>query len=210
MTLPPPPSPPSPWPTGRSFAEKWFPAFITWARTRGRELTEIASDCAREELFNSYAAWHMRDFARGAAPLFWARCEWDHIDITFGVAPARFAAWERAWANQQEGELGIVEAKLIYEHTNNAGVQLVCAGDQLRARLTKYGARLGTMLALVYWYSEDGNAPALANELRTAGLAPIAGGFQEVGRVPLLEVWPLTSAGAGRLYFGLFELDQAP
>lgn len=199
-----------PWPTGQAFVEKWFPEFIAWARTRGREFTEIASDCAREELFNSHAAWHMRAFARQFAPLFWARCEWDYVDVTFGVAPARFDDWERAWRDRREGELGIIEAKLIYEHTRGSECQLLRAGEQLRERQRKYGERLGTMCALVYWYSRCGNPPALGHALQAARLLPIAGGFHEVGRAPLMDIWPLEEAGEARLDVGLFVLGVGP
>ncbi len=165
------------------------------------------SDSAREELLNSYVAWHMRKHAQEEKKaLFWARCEWAGIDVTFGVAKEPFADWEQAWRAELDGEQGVLECKLIYGHQNDAANKIGCAVKQLRARRDCYKHRLGLPLALLYWVSYEENGPELAKTLEDFELADLGGGFRTIGQKNLQQVWPLEKAGVVHLSVGLFEL----
>lgn len=203
---------------GVSFSKMWFPAFVKeclrddW----GDKLAEMVSDTSRENLFNSYVALSMRRYAaRTKRKLFWARCEWARIDITFGEAPHRFLDWEEAWLQGTDGELGVVETKLIYGRESARrgpksvervmASQLSVVQEQLISRQDAYGIeRLGDALALLFWYSEQ--PPKL--KAAQLGDLKVVCGFEKIGCCDEYKIWPTTEGLKCNLYVGLFVLPQ--
>lgn len=197
---------------GRQLAEAWFPFFVEHARERGAELAEMMTDCAREELLNSHTARHLRAFGRRRWPHFWARCEWEDVDLCFGRAGAPFTwtptAWNEQWDRSATGGLGIIEAKLVYGHATPAAraAQIERMADQLAATVTKNAPRsVGATLGMVWWLSYADEPPSgLGDALARSKFAPIAGDFAEVGRVNTRDIWPIENGGPARLDVGLF------
>ena len=196
---------------GVAFAEAWFPFFVDHARERGHELAEMMTDCAREELLNSHAARHMRSFGRRRHPHFWARCEWEDVDISFGQAKGKFpvtpSAWNDEWDRGNTGDLGIIEAKLVYQHLPHGKALIERMTQQLRQTAAKVPERgVGAMLGMVWWLSYAGEPPDRVLPLLT-GYTPLAGGFQLVGHADTGDIWPITNGGRARLDVGLFRLN---
>lgn len=202
------------WNSGVDFTKVWFPEFIKHCKEggRGNEFAEMMSDSARENLLNSHMARHMREFGRRKQKLFWARCEWATIDVTFGVATKRFKNWEVAWRQGVVGELGVIESKLVYEGRGKkvAADQISTAEHQLRTARYAYQHALGQPLMLIAWYGYGRAAKWLEGKL--SRFTPVHGtsGFELIGTCDERAVWPREEKelAQGHLELGLFTLEE--
>lgn len=192
-----------------AFVESWFPHFVKHAQSRGIELLEILSDCSREVLLNSHTAHHMRIFGRQQRyDLFWARCEWDRTDIAFGKAKQRFDArkWNDEWGKKTTGDLGIIEAKVVYrECTAEAYVKRIVA--QLKDAEKRCARSIGLKLGMVWWFSfENGDPNDKFREMMPKhGFVPIGPGFSKIAEGDTRTMWPIEPSGVARLDVGLFR-----
>lgn len=101
----------------------WFEAFVIWMQGRSEETIEIVTDAAAELYLNCLTAQHLRLYGRTHGPeKLWARREWGLTDISFGKATRNFTdtvkAWDSAWKKGLTGDLGQIEAKLVYSLPN--------------------------------------------------------------------------------------------
>jgi hypothetical protein len=190
------------------FVELWFPHFVEHARSRGNELLDILSDCSREVLLNSHTAHHMRTFGRSPDELFWARCEWDNVDISFGRAVRRFNAtqWNQEWINTTTGDLGIIEAKLIYSHLNVAESYIRAIAWQLYEAEKRCVRSVGLKLGMVWWVSFDNQSPQdLLSIARKHGFNSLSPTFSLIAQGDMSKIWPIEPGGIARLDVGLFR-----
>lgn len=202
---------------GLAFAIEWFPHFVDAVRADGAWYAEMMTDSARENLLNSVTAQHMRQYGRRSmGELFWARCEWELVDISFGLAKQRFAwtpkAWNEQWDDGSAGDLGVIEAKLVYDHLPQRG-QVERMGAQLAATVERHGReRVGATLGLIWFLSYGAAAPAqtLDAELARQSFVPVAGGVVDVGVVDTGAVWPIANGVLARLHVGLFHWNGKP
>jgi hypothetical protein len=202
--------------TARKILESWFKDFTKFARGRGNEWAEICTDSAREELFNSYAALTLRQYGRKQNKLFWARCEWEDCDITFGIATENLNYecsdyWSRAWEERKDGELGVIEAKLVCMPAKSQG-QVTEVRKQLDRLVKDYPTRIGVRVALIYLLEYEPGRESrplrkrYTESMKKAGFRVVKD-FQEVGRRALKKAWPLDTKDEGVLYIGLFALN---
>ena len=113
---------------------------------------EALSDSSAEQCLSPLLARHMRRFGRryfeASGLWFWVRSEWEKVDLCYGLAPsAGFPNWNwnTAWTAGHTGDLGQIEAKVLYAHYGESLIsdRLKVLGDQLRAR-RDYGAKTAT------------------------------------------------------------------
>lgn len=216
---------------------EWYRAFLRWLQQpeRTAELVEILSDCSSELFLNALTARHMRLYGRehGIARL-WARCEWAKTDISFGVATQAFQAWDDAWQRQESGDIGQIEAKLVYDgyHPSKRRAMARTLGDELHKRREddrKEGRQDQRYLGLVWFYrytyhGEDWRAgitkagsdaswskffdkAGLKAPVSPPGLEPEYGHFFAAGEQDLTPVWPLDHEVHGALGVTLREVE---
>jgi len=107
---------------------------------RSAEVAEVLSDTSAEPYLNALAARHLRAFGRRRrGSRFWVRSEWGKTDICYGVASGTFVSWDDAWQLGVTGDLGQIEAKLLYAHYTRAqrAERLGKLASQLDARARK-------------------------------------------------------------------------
>jgi hypothetical protein len=117
--------------------EPWIEALVKSMSVgdRALEVAEVLSDVSGEQYLNALTARSLRGFwrSRGRAS-FWARCEWAKTDISYGEATARFDNWDAAWRAGESGDLGQIEAKVIYSHHGAASRASTLAALEAPAR----------------------------------------------------------------------------
>ena len=223
--------------TRPEFLLDWYRAFLQWLRQpeHTTEIIEVLSDCSSELFLNALTARHIRLYGRerGIARL-WARCEWAKTDISFGVATQAFNEWEGAWTRKETGDIGQIEAKLVY-HGYQPGKRLAMARklrDELRRRrkADRDAGRQGQCyLGLVWFYRytyhgedwrsgivEAGSArdwseffteARLTAPVHPPGLEPEYGHFFAAGEQDLTSAWPLVHQVHGALGVTLREFE---
>lgn len=188
----------------------WFTAFVDWLRTgpNARELIEVLSDSSNELHANALVARHMRSYGQRLHERFWVRTEWDKCDISFGIATKLIEEWETAWVNNQTGDLGVIEAKVLYSHYTRSKV--VSKASQLAAKLedtAKHSPawrrpRAQRFFGLVWLMSF-----APASDTRRHFHSALGATLQwiDVGSLDLSPLWPRRNVGRAVLSIGAAE-----
>lgn len=214
--------------------DDWYRNLLTWMREeRGSEMLEVLSDVASELYCNALVALHLRRYGRSLGRrLWWARCEWEKVDISFGDARHRFDNWNAAWAQGVTGDEGQIEAKVLYwdyDRAKKIGI-LKELRKQLYTRRRKdikrgrYGQQY---LGLVWLVSYEDESPRAPSELRAQrssykewaemladnGLSwrevpvdRLSGAlFDHVKTLDMNEIWPLSKPRTASLWVTLLE-----
>lgn len=145
--------------------ERWFPTFLEelGAGDRLGEIAEVVSDCAKELHLNVIAARSLRSFGRSGNNMFWVRSEWGHVDISYGAAKEAFVDWDKAWTKGATGDLGQIEAKLVYQHLGFQ-IPLGTLAQQLQQRferdrdLRDMGHAVGQNYHGIVWFVAHGSS----------------------------------------------------
>ena len=222
------------------FIEGWFDAFVAWLGRpapggsdapspieMGEFLVETLSDASNELAATAVAAAHLRRYGRSrfesipTPRLFWSRSEWGKWDLTYGVADRRFADWDVAWSADDVGEMGVMEAKVVYRHfaTSKRRALAGVLANQLAEREESYRKERGrertsrfALHGLVFVYSQapgDESEPTFEEEeMRKLGLRRVrkAKCSRELTSAQFNELWPLNEVTtAGTLELMLYE-----
>lgn len=215
----------------------WYRDLLTWMRTaRGPEALEVQTDCANELYLNALIAMHLRRYGRARGFRgWWARCEWAKVDISFGAAETTFDDWDAAWNQGITGDIGQIEAKVLYSHfaRSQRTERLEALTRQLKERRGKdedEGHRHGQLyLGLIWMVSyeapeQDSALLAALRADRTSRQAwtelfaatdlmprdppverPESAAFDLVTTLEMRSLWPLNGAGTASLWVTLVE-----
>lgn len=210
----------------------WYEDLLAALRLEGDRLVEMFTDTSNENLLNSLAAQHMREYGRKhRLQGFWARCEWAKTDISFGRADQAFQDWDRAWIQGLTGDIGQIESKALYSHygVGKCREKLVELHSQLEERVKKDQGRpqqryLGMVLFFVYVPHDVEDAPAYTESCvhdpawaPLFELAGLAGGsvlgpnrptFEKLGQLDLHGIWPATRNRSASLWLTLQTFDN--
>ncbi len=214
-----------------NFVRGWFRAFVEWfASERADEAIEVLSDCSNELYLNSILAWHLRHYGRERnIPLFWARSEWEKMDVCFGAATEPFDKWTPGKC----GDAGIFEVKMSYWHQDEGTFR--DKFDSLRTKLESSRERVpclyGVIWLLAYtpaaslgqiekfeaeynlwdegeysWrplYEDPNIGPGRLVPISLEGSGESTKPFVFVGRKNLTGVWPLSNPPTASLFVSL-------
>jgi hypothetical protein len=189
------------------------------ADDRAAEIVEVLSDSSNEQYLNAITAKHLRAFGRRACgDRFWARSEWAKTDISYGVAKGPFDDWERAWSAGTTGDVGQIEAKLVYEHfteaTKLAKVQELSRQLEQRRKRDRWP---GQQYHGIVWVMQHGSLPlgevqepspetvAALDAGRALDLV-IVDGWRQMAQRELPGMWPTAPQYVGVLWACLCRL----
>lgn len=188
---------------------------------RAAEIVEVLSDSSNEQYLNAITAMHLRAFGRRACgDRFWARSEWAKTDTSYGVAKGPFDDWEQAWSTGITGDLGQIEAKLVYEHFTEAAklakVQELARQLEQRRRRDRWP---GQQYHGIIWLMQHGasaadmgDEPSKATQTAVdAGRATdllVVDGWTRVACADLGALWPTVPNYIGGLWACLCELRR--
>lgn len=195
--------------------EAWIRALVTSMQPteRAREVTEVLSDASSEQYLNALTALSLRGFWRGRGKTsFWVRSEWAKTDISYGQATKRFDYWNAAWKAGESGDLGQIEAKVIYSHHGPRGREhkLSKLKRQLKRRWEFDQEKLGPQAPLqryhglvwLYHHGQDDERSdrqqirkaqdSIRQHAKDEGLCSAFRGalFRDVVSAPLGDLWP--------------------
>ena len=216
--------------------DDWYRELLTWMRAeRGREALEIQSDCSNELYLNALTALHLRRYGRARDfPLWWVRCEWAKVDISFGMAKEQFQNWNAAWNNGKTGDIGQIEGKVLYWHHSKSACcfKLCDLRRELDDRRKKdVGHREWQLYFGLVWMvsfeppqHDDASLASLHGERASrhgwaelfaeSGLVvhdapmerPESAVFDHVTTLDMKSLWPRTDVGTASLWVTLIEL----
>ena len=214
--------------------ESWFKALqiavtplqlnSTWPGSLRRMALEALSDSSAEQFMNPLVAGHLRrygaDLASRYAPhrWFWARSEWEKVDISYGLSEAFDASrdgWDDAWARGVTGDLGLCEVKVCYTHQFLGRIETL--GEQLETRWRRYRLRTPDYRyhGLVWLFQHHGvnDLEGASEQIRVAasrvGLSVRCGFELPLEPDDLERLWPSRDGGHYQCGMSLALLELA-
>lgn len=216
-----------------AFIRNWYAAFIPWMRENHlNDVAEVMSDCSSELYVNSLAAMHLRKFAReSGVPNFWARCEWEKYDVSFGTAENLVKSWEGDYESENVRMTGYIEGKVTYWHYGDAKTDELfqTLATQLGERHAREERRarecpaFGLIWLISYAYGKERDDIEATDASRgqdwdasfsNAALTPVTpdghdgGPFVLVGRRDMQGVWPLADPPMTSVSVALASFDK--
>lgn len=218
--------------------EEWFDTWMlelaspiaegeTWPPSTRRLISEALSDASAELFLNPLMASHLRRFGSklakesGSDRVFWVRCEWAKVDISFGLAePFSLSVdgWNQAWQNGTTGDLGQCEVKVCYTHLHAGRIKTLAGQLAERRERDRSPAAPGSeglrYFGLVWLFEHSGTSTlaslgsALEHQAELEGLEVLRPFERNVNEVVLGGIWPSIdeSPYTCGLTLALFEL----